>query len=147
MKSFTLPALALLLVTADTRADPPGFVDRLRRDGAVAYRDDTRPGAPVYFVSMPRGTTDADLAGLCELRGLRGLDLRGTGVTDAGVRHVAELRLLEALSLVSTDVTDACLSDLAALKGLRYLDLRDTATTEGGAQRLRAALPDCVVLR
>src|SRR5262245_49723109 len=91
---------------------------------------------------MPGGTTDADLAGLRELKSLRALDLVGTPLTDAGLARIAELRSLRSLDLNGTGVTDAGLRHREVLAGLRSLALHGCANvTDEGIRRLRKALP------
>src|SRR5262245_53899160 len=108
MKPYILFALSLLLATADiAQAAPPGAANpsgRLR--GEVIHHGGARDGA-VVGLNLPEEATDADLGGLCELRGLRFLGLAGTGVSDEGLTAVADLRGLDMLILSRTGVTDA----------------------------------------
>ena len=124
MKATALSALVLLLAAGPLRADPPDGVERIEKDGGKVRRAGDGPGAPVVVVWMPEGTTDADLAGLCELRSLRALYLGGSHVTDAGLARVAELRGLRELNLLGCP-----------------------GVTAEGAARLRKALPGCEVYR
>ena len=119
MKARVLSALVLLLAPAAVRADPPGIIEHIEKGGGSVRRDGV--GGPVYEVVLGRGATDADLAGLCELRGLEILALSGTRVTDGGLRTIAALRSVRALSLESDDITDAGLRHLEALKPLEVL--------------------------
>ena len=96
---------------------------------------------------MPQGTTDADLAGLCELRGLEVLILIEPLVTADGLRTVSELRQLRRLALLRACVTDEGLRRLEALGGLKELDPGGCPNvTEEGVARLRKALPGCEVI-
>jgi hypothetical protein len=107
MKAMALSALVLLLWAGAVRADPPGVAGRIEKAGGRVGRLGDGPGGPAVVVWMPRGTTDADLAPLCELRGLRALSLEDPRITDAGVARVAGLPGLTMLSLEGTAVTDA----------------------------------------
>jgi hypothetical protein len=173
MKATALPALALLLVPSGAlRADPPGVVERLRAGGGTVVGDRDDPGRRAYGVILAVGAADADLAALCELRGLRALSLEDTRVTDAGVARVAGLPGLADLSLEGTAVTDAGLKALGGMRGLESLDLTATRVTDAGlgelaglpglrvpdlsgcpdvtaegVARLREALPRCEVIR
>jgi len=124
MKATTLSALVLLVLAGALRADPPGVVERIEKAGGKVRRVGDGPGAPVLVAWMPPGATDADLAGLCELRSLGALSLAGSHVTDAGLDRVAELRGLRELNLLGCP-----------------------GVTAEGAARLRKALPGCEVYR
>jgi hypothetical protein len=101
----------------------PGFAHEL----SVVSLD----GAPV---------TDADLAALEGLTGLKRLYLNGTPVTDAGMAHLRGLSALEVLELRETAVGDAGLNHLAGLPRLTVLLLYGTRVTDAGVARL-AGLP------
>lgn len=89
--------------------------------------------------------TDAKLAPIGHLTGLKALNLSVTPIGDAGLEHLAPLASLEELSLRETLVTDAGLERLKPLKSLKKLDLRQTRVTEAGAAELKTALPGCEV--
>jgi len=101
--------------------------------------------------------SDAGLAGLGALRGLRALSLAGCPVTDGGLAHLAALRELRALdvsrcpgvrggleALAGLDaledlnlgscfaLSDAAVAPLAALGALRALCLANTKITDSG---------------
>jgi hypothetical protein len=143
MKTSVLSALMLLLVAALLRADPPGVVERLEKEGKV--RRDPKTGQ-VNLLVLSLAATDDDLAVLCELRGLRTVDLNRVQVTDEGLRTIAALPQVSELSLVSGQFTDAGLRHLEAMRGLRelYLWSCPNVTAEGVA-RLKKALPDCTI--
>ena len=124
MKATALSALALLLAAGPLRADPPGVVGRIKRQGGELYREPRGDGRGVVGILFPGGATDADLAGLCEPRYLESLDLSQTQITDDGLVRLAEL------------------------KGISYLALRGCPdVTDEGVERLRKALPGCKVYR
>jgi len=146
MKARVLSALVLLLAPAAVRADPPGVIEHIEKGGGSVRRDGV--GGPVYEVVLGRGATDADLAGLCELRGLEILALSGTRVTDGGLRTIAALRSVRALSLESDDITDAGLRHLEALKPLEVLLLAGCPkVTDAGVAHLKKALLRCDIHR
>src|SRR5260370_7592275 len=104
MKATALAALALLLAAGAANAADPSppdsatrIADRLSSRGAAIGREPSLPGRPVALVVMPSDAGDADLADLCELRGLRTLDLSWTRVTDEGLRCLADLPHLPRL--------------------------------------------------
>ncbi len=85
--------------------------------------------------------TDAGLAALTKMPGLRRLQLQETNVTDAGLAGVKTLPNLEVLNLYDTHITDAGLTTLAPLHKLRRLYLWRTMATAVGEARLRKLLP------
>jgi hypothetical protein len=134
----------LLLVAASLRADPPGVVERIRKEGE-ALRDSGT--GQVFWVALPPSGTDDDLGVLCELRGLRALVLNGTQVTDDGLGAVAGLPRVKELTLRGGNFTDAGLRHLEAMRGLRLLRLWGCPNlTAEGVERLREALPYCITL-
>src|SRR4029077_7362140 len=90
--------------------------------------------------------TDAGLANLAKLTGLKKLNLMGTGVTDAAMDILSGMRGLEELNLYRTKVSNAGLARLKTLRGLAEIDLRYSRATAGGVETLRAALPSARVL-
>jgi hypothetical protein len=144
MKAHVPSALVLLLVAAGLRADPPGVVERLRQGGGKVIRNPKT--GEVTWLALPPSATDADLAGLCELRALRALVLNGKQVSDEGLRTVARLPQMTALALLGNTCTDADLRHLEAMRGLRVLNVVGCPNvTAEGVARLRKALPDCVI--
>jgi hypothetical protein len=49
------------------------------------------------------------------------------------------------LVLSHTDVSDEAIATLAGIKSLTTLSLNGTKATKGGVEKLRAALPKCIV--
>lgn len=89
--------------------------------------------------------TDDGLAHLGQLRQLAYLGLRDTAVTDAGVARLADMPALKELNLRGTMVTDAAIPMLGGMTSLEKVWLGGTAVTIAGIERLRAALPGCVI--
>lgn len=71
------------------------------------------------------------------------------GVDDAALRELWELTGLESLDLTGNDgITDVGLAHLRRLTGLRWLNLSGCfGVSDGAVERLREALPGCVVER
>jgi hypothetical protein len=80
--------------------------------------------------------SNAGLANVERLTGLRALYLRGTGVRDGALAHVEPLVSLETLDLSRTPITDKGLKHLAPLKMLSGLDLSGTQITDAAVARL-----------
>ena len=66
-------------------------------------------------------------------------------LTDAGLVHLGKLTALRKLSLTGNRISDAGLDQLTGLKNLEVLHVGDTRVTESGRQRLRQALPNCLI--
>jgi Leucine-rich repeat (LRR) protein len=66
-------------------------------------------------------------------------------VTDADVQTVAGLPNLRSLLLNGTAVTDLAIDVLKGLPALEEIDLSRTGVTLAGAERLKTALPRCLV--
>jgi hypothetical protein len=68
-------------------------------------------------------------------------------VTDAGVAHLGRLKGLRRLKLANARLTDAGLAPLRELPDLEDLDLKDTQVTDRGVATLTAARPKLKVAR
>lgn len=90
--------------------------------------------------------SDAGLAHLNRLPALEWLDLEGTQVTDAGLVNVKRLTTLHWLSLRGTQVGDAGLEHVKSLTVLDSLVLSDTRVSDAGIAELQRALPKCQIL-
>jgi hypothetical protein len=90
---------------------------------------------------------DAALEILAKFPSLQRLEIGSTEVTDAGMRFLAKMQNLRYLSIRSTSVSDRGLHELARLKNLRYLRVNHTSVTDEGIDRLKLALPACLVDR
>jgi hypothetical protein len=146
MKAHILSALALLLAAGPASADPPWVVERIIMAGGFVGTVKDDAASPVDRVELGADATDADLAGLCELRRL---GLCGANVTDEGLGRLGAMGGLRELELFKCpNVTDAGLRHLEAAKGLQLLDLRGCPNvTAEGAARLQRALPGCKIVR
>ena len=121
-------------VADDAEKKALAAVERL---GGQVLRNETKPGKPVYQVTLSgKGVMDADLKDLMGFEELGWLTLNNTQVTDAGLKEVVQFEHLYALSLSGTAVTDAGLKELARLKGLIYLNLSNTKITDRGFEEL-----------
>ena len=89
--------------------------------------------------------TDADLAPVGRLTGLKSLDLSNTEVTDAGVAKLKTLAALEDLDLRWTHVTDGALVQLDSLRNLKGLFLLKAHITKQGLLRFYRFHPKCYV--
>ncbi|MGV3661310.1 MAG: c-type cytochrome domain-containing protein [Prosthecobacter sp.] len=89
--------------------------------------------------------TDAGLAKLAGMKGLKELHLENTAIGDAGLDHVKGLAGLEYLNLYNTKVTDAGLAKLTSLGKLKALYLWQSGVTKAGVAALKAKLPNAHV--
>lgn len=91
--------------------------------------------------------TDAGLAHLQGLTGLRTIVLDKTQITDVGLTTLQGLTGLQVLWLQATQVSDAGLTHLQGLTGLQLLHLTGTRVTQEGVAQLRRVLPRCEIVR
>jgi hypothetical protein len=89
----------------------------------------------INFDAKP--VTDADLASLSGLRGLRILYLNATPITDDSLRHLESLTGLQKLELRESAIGDAGLTHLSCLHSLRALYLHSTRVTDAGMIHLK----------
>ncbi|MCA9035550.1 MAG: hypothetical protein KDA91_10485 [Planctomycetaceae bacterium] len=114
--------------------------------------------------------TDAGLREVCKLATIESLKLKGTSITARGISLLDELPNLQLLDLSKTETNDECVVQLLKLESLKFLALNstsvsddcvpyltrartlkglsiiDTRITAAGVRRLRADLPNCVVV-
>jgi hypothetical protein len=100
-------------------------------------------GKDLRLVVSPQSATD--LSPLSTLRpdDLQYLQLSGTRVSNAGLAHLCTLTGLKVLWLYDTPISDAGLVHLRELTGLRVLNLRSTLTSTAAVDALQDALPQC----
>ncbi|HEV3341171.1 MAG TPA: leucine-rich repeat domain-containing protein [Pirellulales bacterium] len=92
--------------------------------------------------------TDATLAPLRSLFGMKELWLNNTDITDAQLVSLRGLTGLQRLVLRhNIRITDAGLQHLRGLRDLQLLDLRGTRVTDAGMAQLQAAMPNCQIRR
>lgn len=89
--------------------------------------------------------TDAGLATLGAMKGLKELHLENTGISDAGLDSLKALPELEYLNLYGTKVTDAGLPKLTGLGKLKALYLWQSGVTKAGVAALKTKLPGAQV--
>src|SRR5204863_43473 len=123
----------------DAKGQEPKGVASLRAAGATFEME----GPAVVGVNLV-GTriSDADLANLAGLKGLRTLDLTGTAAGDAGLAHLKGLT-----ALTTTPVSDAGLAHFRQMNGLTSVELAGSQVSVKGAAALRKDRPDLRVGR
>lgn len=89
--------------------------------------------------------TDEGMTALEDLQGLNTLSLKFTNVSDQSAEVLVSLSGLDTLYLTGTHITDDAIPKLAKLQTLRELYVRWTRMSDSGAERLRAAMPNCSV--
>ena len=90
--------------------------------------------------------TSHGLSHIAALGDLVYLRLDSTNVGDEGLERIRDLTKLEHLTLNSTPVSDRGLATLSSMASLRIVSVIGTQVTQAGVEKLRAALPRCVVL-
>ena len=125
----SLPDTRFVFVGTAPRVSPPpakagaSFSAWVRSQGGKVVVERGR----VVEVSLAASSvSDADMAKLARLSGLRKLDLKGTEVGDLGLKHLARLINLVDLDLGETAVSDAGLASLSRMKSLKRLSLKNT---------------------
>ena len=89
--------------------------------------------------------TDAGMAAVAGMKGLKRLNLANTAVTDAAAGQLAGLTTLEYLNLVGTKVTDAAMPGLEKNTALKKLYVWQTGVTKPAAESLHAKLPSITI--
>jgi len=92
--------------------------------------------------------TDAGVQAIAGVTELRELRLAGTNVTGRALTLLKPLAKLERLNLQGCKrLRDDAAATVAQFHQLRVLDLKDSSLSEEAVARIRAALPDCQVIR
>lgn len=98
------------------------------------------------FLQVMYGSfTAVGLARIGAARNLSGLMLYRCELTDDGLAHLSGLKNLGDLWLQGSTISDAGIVHLSRFHGLRNLDISDTSVTKEGVNRLRRALPNCII--
>ncbi|MBX3447907.1 MAG: serine/threonine protein kinase [Planctomycetaceae bacterium] len=90
--------------------------------------------------------TDNAAATIAGWKNLKRLRLAWTDVTDRCLKDLKLLPDLELLLIYHTNLTDAGLADLAQCRNLRHVSVTETKVTDAGIEKLRLALPRCVII-
>ena len=140
-------ACSWLTVTIRDQRKQGAVAKEIERDGRVTVseptwlgrllRDDSLVTVTSVNFSFGEAPTDADLARLEELTGLRELVIMSSKVTDAGLVHLRGLTQLQDMWLENTQVTDAGLVHLDGLSRLQMLMLRYADVTDAGLAHLK----------
>ncbi|MCE9524458.1 MAG: hypothetical protein K8R36_00220 [Planctomycetales bacterium] len=100
----------------------------------------------LWITSTP--ISDAGLVHLQELVDLERLVLNSTPISDDGLKNFRGMKKLKSLHLVNCGgITDKGIDELENLKSLEQLYVESTRVTAAGADRLRAALPNCKIIK
>lgn len=100
-------------------------------------------GKDLRLVVGPQSATDLSPLSTLRPEDLQYLQLSGTRVSNAGLAHLRHLTGLKVLWLYDTPISDAGLVHLQGLTGLRVLNLRSTLTSTAAVDALQDALPQC----
>ncbi len=91
----------------------------------------------ITVLKLPRGSTDADLLRVCELKSLRTLIVEQAAITDASTVNIGRLTELRELSFAyCQSLGDLTAARLSPLTKLESLDLSSTGVTDVGLKRL-----------
>lgn len=102
------------------------------------------PSLTTLFLNRSRfpNSITSTLATLTELEVL---ELNDTAITDNEVAQLCDLPKIKQLGLSGTKVSDLSVSNLIKFRNLDSLNIRATKITEAGIQKLRAAMPQCLI--
>lgn len=100
-------------------------------------------GKDLRLVVSPQSATDLSPLSTFRPDDLQYLQLSGTRVSNAGLAHLRHLTGLKVLWLYDTPISDAGLVHLRGLTGLRVLNLRSTLTSTAAVDVLQDVLPQC----
>ena len=90
--------------------------------------------------------TDDALKGIRGCVGMKILQLPGNNVTDQGFKSLNGLKAFETLDVGGNALfSDFTLNKLDSCKGLKILKIQGTACTVNGVQKLKRAVPECVI--
>jgi hypothetical protein len=126
-------------------AEPAWLIDWLGIDffGDVNWVVSPWTGRPER--ARPVSLTAAALKKLTALHQICCLELDYTPVTDAELADLETLHELAYVSLTNTGISDAGLGHLERMAQLRSIRLNETRVTAEGVNRLRCALPNCII--
>ncbi|MBM4256180.1 MAG: hypothetical protein FJ147_09815 [Deltaproteobacteria bacterium] len=101
------------------------------------------PDKELRLIVNPQAATD--LSPLSHLRpdDIQYLQLSSTRVSNAQLAHLTKLTGLRVLWLYDTPISDPGLAHLRSLSGLRVLNLRSTLVSTAAVDTLQEALPQC----
>ena len=91
--------------------------------------------------------TDAGLAALKGMSGLRELHLYGLSLTDEGLAALEDLKTLEVLEIAQSGISNSGLVHIKKLTGLRRLIISGTKVSQEGLTVLKYDLPRCEVVQ
>lgn len=89
--------------------------------------------------------SDAELASIAQMRGLRSLSFQKANIGDAQLSQLLTMPALSSLDLRQTRITDAGVSKLGQMKGLQSLRVEGASLSKGGVELLRRLLPNCKI--
>jgi hypothetical protein len=108
----------------------------------------TVPGGKELRLNVSlQASTDLSPLSRLQPEDLQYLQLSGTRVTNAGLAHLQRLTGLRVLWLYDTRINDQGLVHLQGLTNLRVLNLRGTLVSPGGVDALQQTLPECEIRR
>ncbi len=135
---YLAAVLVLLAVVGVGRAGDKEIIERLNAMDGVSVQRVAKDGG--LFVSLDANNLDAPLAELCELRGLRHVALRNSGLADNQLQQVCALPGVRTLHFIDCPITDTQLKIVARVRGLEALCLWETAVTDEGLAELTRLL-------
>jgi len=120
---------------------------RLTDDGVRTLASLDLPRLDTLHIGLNQNITDACLTSLLEMKQVRYLGLAACpGITDSGLEVVARMGHLQGLDLRGNpSITDVGIERLRPMVNLKTLLLDGCQNVTRAAERLRGALPVCVI--
>ena len=101
------------------------------------------PDKELRLIINPQAATDLSPLSHLKPDDLQYLQLSSTRVSNAQLAHLSKLAGLRVLWLYDTPISDPGLVHLQSLSGLRVLNLRSTLVSTAAVDALQEALPQC----
>ena len=143
-------SLRTLLLATTVAVVALGYcAERAHRQHAAALAIERLRGSLRYNDSLSGSSARRWLAGWLGRDMIASVDavyLGGTAASDADLACLEKLPGLRELVLTSSAISDAGLEQLRELRQLESLDVRFTAVSDAGVEKLRRALPRTKIL-
>jgi hypothetical protein len=123
--------LVLLSLAGVGRADDAAIIERLEAEGVIVL-----PVSSGLVVGLDASNFDIVLPELCELRGLRSVNLQHPELTDHQLQQVCALPGVKFLHFDDCPITNVRLKTVVRVRGLETLGLDGAAITDDGLAEL-----------
>jgi hypothetical protein len=102
------------------------------------------PNEFTLYLTLSRITPD-DLRSLADVRTLRSVEIAFWNVDGGSLDAVRGFTALKRLDLTEAAISDSAIDRLTKLQQLEFMSVSRTALSKAGINRLRHAMPNCVI--